>query len=100
LNLASAQFLPDYSELDAIRVLRSDGLIKALQEHLDNLAKMVDGDGTSKHEICSQIALIQQDVARLQAGYERFTEAHAKLQLAHVKLETEHARLKSDRPSQ
>jgi hypothetical protein len=61
---------------------------------------MVDGDGASKHEICSQITLIGQDVARLQAGYERFTEAHAKLQQEHVKLEIELAKLKSDRTSQ
>ena len=58
---------------------------------------MVEGDGTSKDEICHQITLIMKDVARLQAGYDRFAEAHAKLQQAHVKLEAEHAKLKSGR---
>ena len=59
---------------------------------------MVEGGGTSKQEMCSQIDLIRQDVARLQAGYDRFAEAHAKLQQAHVKLEAEHAKLNQTGP--
>jgi hypothetical protein len=63
--------------------------MRTLQEHLDDLDRMVDS-GTSVAKIRSQIAFIGREVAALQADYANLADNH-------VKLQDENSRLK---PSQ
>src|SRR5476649_1984793 len=52
--------------------------MRTLQEHLDDLDRMVDSGSAPKHEIRSQIAFIGREVAALEANYLRLTDDHAK----------------------
>jgi regulator of replication initiation timing len=68
--------------------------MRTLQEHLDDLDRMVDNGSAPKHEIRSQIAFIGREVTALQAENTRLVEAHAKLQTEKEKVDTELAALK------
>jgi L-2-hydroxyglutarate oxidase LhgO len=58
--------------------------MKTLQEHIDDLDKMIDGRA-AKDEIRSQIAFIGREVAALEADYAQLAQAHAALQDEHTK---------------
>lgn len=60
--------------------------MRTLDEHLDDLDRLVDGNG-SKAEVRSQIALIGREVAALEADYARLAEAHTKLQAAKAEVD-------------
>ena len=81
----------------AILELNRTHFMRTLQEHVDDLDRMVDGGNVPKHEIRSQIAFIGREVAALQADYARLAEAHEELQesqLARIRqLEAENVRL-------
>ena len=57
-----------------------------LQQHLDDLDRMVDS-GASVAKTRSQIAFIGREIAALEADYSRLAEAHANLQQAHTDLQ-------------
>ncbi|MGA2175261.1 MAG: hypothetical protein ABSH38_09795 [Verrucomicrobiota bacterium] len=67
--------------------------MRTLQEHIDDLDRMVDG-GAEKPKVRSQIAFIGREVAALEADYARLAEAHSKLQATHSELEAQHTALK------
>jgi predicted nucleic acid-binding Zn-ribbon protein len=83
--------------------------MKTITEHLDDLDRMVDAGNTPKHELRSQVAFIQREVAALQEDYLRLAEAHTQLQNASAKqkvdadakydeLHAEHEKLKLPPP--
>jgi hypothetical protein len=57
-----------------------------LQEHIDDLDRMIDGGNTTKDAVRSQIAFIGREVAALEADYARLNEAHTNLKEAHTNL--------------
>ena len=65
--------------------------MKTLQEHLDDLDRMVDSGLPPKHEIRSQISFIGREVAALEDRYARLADAHTKLQDAHKQFNKEQA---------
>jgi hypothetical protein len=57
---------------------------------------MVDAGNTPKHELRSQIAFIQREVAALEANHLATIDDHANLQEAHTKLKESEAKRKND----
>ena len=60
--------------------------MKTLQEHLDDLDRMVDTDA-GKPQTRSQIAFVGREVAALEADYADLAHRHAELQKAHTQLQ-------------
>jgi hypothetical protein len=60
--------------------------MRTLQEHLDDLDRMVDSGSAPKHEIRSQIAFIGREVTALEADYARFIDAHTQSERATAKV--------------
>ena len=54
--------------------------MKTITEHLDDLDRMVDAGNTPKHELRSQIAFIQREVAALEHDYAGAVDTATKLQ--------------------
>ncbi len=67
-------------------------IMKTLQDHLDDLDRMVDTGHATKDAVRSQIAFIGREIAALQADYARLAQTLAKLQEAHTKLQEAQAR--------
>lgn len=61
--------------------------MRTLQEHLDDLDRMVDSGKAPAHQVRSQIAFIAREVAALEAAYAGLDQAHAQLQQAHARLQ-------------
>jgi chromosome segregation ATPase len=68
--------------------------MRTLQEHIDDLDRMIDSSSAPKHEVRSQIAFIGKQVAAIEADYACLADAHTKLQEAHSILEIQHTGLK------
>jgi len=62
--------------------------MKTLQDHIDDLDRMVDSGSAPKHEIRSQIAFVGREVAALQAGYSALAAAHTALQQSKLESDT------------
>jgi hypothetical protein len=60
-------------------------IIRTLQEHIDDLDRMVDS-GTGVPKVRSQIAFIAREVACLEAAYAQLADAHTKLERRHETL--------------
>ena len=69
--------------------------MRTIQEHIDDLDRMVDNGNAPKHEVRSQIAFIGKQVAALEADYACLAEEHKKLQKAHSILNAQHTELKT-----
>ena len=63
-----------------------------LQEHLDDLQRMVDNGIAPKHEVMGLIAFIAREVAALQEAYARAIDGNAKLKDELAKLQDAQAR--------
>lgn len=67
--------------------------MQTLQQHLDDLDRMVDSGKAPKAELRSQVSFISREVSALESAYSHLEQEHALLQAEHAKLQTEHAKL-------
>ena len=70
--------------------------MKTITEHLDDLDRMVDAGNTSKHELRSQIAFIQRQVAALESDHHAAIDGNAKLRMAQEERDAKILNLESE----